>query len=95
MKTLLFRLDGTEQVLTGSFEFNKATFWGISGFVNSLPINNTGGAVCVGTIAGQLPAVIKTGDFINWTMPEKKVEIIDNMFTKGISGDGLYIVSYL
>lgn len=73
--------------------FTTASFWGYKSFTSGVPNNNTN-PVYVGIASGQLPIVIGTGSYFNWTLHLNQGESLNNFWVKGTSGDGLYLISY-
>lgn len=94
-KVFVLLTDTNPTRVTGqSTLFKTASFWGYKSFTNGIPNNNTS-TVYVGVAnSGELPIVINTGSYFNWTLHPIQAESLSNFWVKGTSGDGLYIVSY-
>jgi hypothetical protein len=73
--------------------FTAVSFWGYSGFLNNVPLSNTG-SVYVGSQSGILPIEVTAGGTAGITLTDKTRDNLYNYWVGGSTSDGLYYMAW-
>ncbi len=90
---LNFSQTSVPQRITGSFTpFRNATFFGVSGFTGSVPVNNTSNAY-IGISSGECIMLAAPGASFAYTIPTlQERDNLGNWWVNGRANDGIYII---
>lgn len=84
-----------QRILSVSYGNNFKSFvaFGYSGFTGGLPVDNTNTAY-IGYETGKLPYTVSAGSYATIDVPGKGRDNLSNLWIKGASGDGLFVIAY-